>query len=61
MLGRGSYGVKDGHVHTAVFKIGNQQRPAVQHRGRYSMLSGSLDGRGVWGKMGICICMAESL
>ena len=25
------------------------------------MLCGSLDGRGVWGKMGSCICMAESL
>ena len=26
-----------------------------------SMLCGSLDGRGVWGKMDTCICMAESL
>ena len=25
------------------------------------MLSGSLDGRGVWGGMDTCICMAESL
>ena len=27
----------------------------------YSMLCGSQDGRGVWGKMDTCICMAESL
>ena len=26
-----------------------------------SILCGSLDGRGVWGRMDICICMAESL
>ena len=26
-----------------------------------SMLCGSLDGRGVWGRMHTCICMAESL
>ena len=25
------------------------------------MLCASLDGSGVWGRMGICICMAESL
>ena len=26
-----------------------------------SMLCGSLDGRGVWGRMATCICMTESL
>ena len=25
------------------------------------MLCGSLDGSGVWGRMGTCLCMAESL
>ena len=25
------------------------------------MLRGTLDGRGVWGRMDTCICMAESL
>ena len=25
-----------------------------------SMLCGSLDGKGVWGRMDTCICMAES-
>ena len=25
------------------------------------MLCGSLDGRGVWGRMDTCLCMAESL
>ena len=25
------------------------------------MLRGSLDGRGVWGRMDICVCVAESL
>ena len=27
----------------------------------YSILCGSLDGRGVWGRMDTCICMSESL
>ena len=25
------------------------------------MLCGNLDGRGIWGRMDTCICMAESL
>ena len=39
----------------------NQQGPAVLHRELCSMLCGSLDGRGVWGSLDTCICMAESL
>ena len=47
-LGRkDSQGVWDGHVHTAVLKMDNQQRPAVWHRKLCSVLCGSLDGRGV--------------
>ena len=38
-----------------------QQGPIVQHGELCSRLCGSLDGRGVWGKMDTCICMAESL
>ena len=30
--GRERLGVLDGHVHTAIFKIDNQQGPTVQHR-----------------------------
>ena len=56
-----SQGVWEGHVHTAVFKMGNQQGATVQHMGRSSVLCGSLDGRGVWGRSDTCICMAESL
>ena len=29
--------------------------------GNSAQCCGSLDGRGVWGRMGTCICMAESL
>ena len=28
--GRDSQGVWDGHVHTAIFKMNNQQRPTIQ-------------------------------
>ena len=49
------------YVHTAIFKVDNQQGPTVEHRELCSMLRGSLDGRGVWGRMDTCIRMAESL
>ena len=51
----------DGHVHTAIFKMGNQQGAAIQCMGLCSVLCGSLYGRRVWGSMDTCICMAESL
>ena len=59
--GRDSQGVWDGHGHTAVFNMENQQGPAFQHRQFYSMSCGSLDGRGVWGRMDTYVWMAESL
>ena len=46
---------------TVIFKTENAQGPTVQHRELSSMLCGSLDGRGVWGRMDTCICMAELL
>ena len=42
---RDSQGVWDGHVHTGIFKMDNQQGPAVQHMVLFSMLYGSQDGR----------------
>jgi len=39
----------------------NQQGPTVQHMELYSMLCGSLNGRGVWERIDTCICMAASL
>ena len=53
--------VWDGHVYSAIFKMDNQQGPTVEHRELCSMLCGSLDGRGVWGRMDTCICIAQSL
>ena len=32
MGGKDSQGVKDGHVHIAIFKMDNQQGPTLQHR-----------------------------
>ena len=59
--GRGGQGVWDGRGHTAVFNMENQQGPAGEHRELCSMSRGSLDGRGVWGRMDTCVCIAESL
>ena len=57
---RDNYGVWDGHIHTAVFKMHNQQGPTVQHMELYSMLCASLDGSGVWERIETCICTAKS-
>ena len=38
-----------------------QQGPPVWHRELFSVLCGSVDGSGVWGRVDTCIHMAESL
>ena len=68
-LRKGTYGcqgkgtVRDfGNViSTAIFKMGNQQRPIVQHMELCSMLCASLEGKVVWGRMDTCVCLAQSL
>ena len=45
--GRDNQEVREGHTHTAIFKMDNQQGPTVQHMELCSMLCGSLDGKGV--------------
>ena len=50
--GKDSECIWDGHEHTAIFKMDNQQGPTVQHRELYSVLSDILYGRGVWGENG---------
>ena len=50
-----------GKEHTATFKMDNQQGPIVQHIEFSSILYGTLDGRGLSGRMDTCICVAESL
>ena len=61
-MGRGdSQGVGNGQVHTAIFKISNQQGSTVEQVELYPVLCGSLNGRGVWGRMDTCVCMAELL
>ena len=61
MEARDNLGIGDGHVHTAIFKMDNQQRSTVEHMDLCSSLCGSLDGRGVWGRVATCICKAEFL
>ena len=48
---RNSQGVWDGRVHTALFKMDNQQGPTVQCIELCSVLCGSLEGREVWGEI----------
>ena len=61
MRGRDDEGVWGGHVHTAKFKMDNQQGLTVEHMELCAMVCASLDGRGVWGRMDTRICMAEFL
>ena len=56
--GRDGQGVRDGHGHTAVFNMENQQGPALQHRELCSILCNNLtvprgkdggrDSQGAW-------------
>ena len=41
----------EGHVNTAIFKAGSQQGPVVWHMEICSVSCGSLDGRGLGGRM----------
>ena len=59
--GRDYQGLWNRPVHTAVFKMDNQQGPTIEHRKLCSVLYSCLGGRGVGGRMDPCICMAESL
>ena len=68
-LRKGTYGcqgkgtVRDfGNViSTAIFKMGNQQRPTVQYMELCSMLCASLGGKGLWWRLDTCVSMVESL
>ena len=53
--------VWDGQVHSAVFKMDNQQESTVEHLEFCLMLRGRLDGRGSCRETDACVCMAESL
>ena len=49
--GRARLGVQDGHVHTAIFKIDNQQRPAVERREFCSIFCNNLKEKRIWKRM----------
>ena len=58
MKGRDSLGVWNGQVHTALFKMDNQQGPTVQHMELGSKLCTSLDwggGRGLGENGYMCV------
>ena len=46
---------------TQLYSKCRTKKDLLQHREPCSGLCGSLDGRGVWGRMGTCVWMAESL
>ena len=49
-------------INTGIFKMHNQQGSTVEHTDLCSGLRGSLDGRGVWGRIGyVCFCLVTKL
>ena len=48
-------------IHTTIFKIDNQQGPAIWHGGLCSTLCNNLYGKKVWERIDICTCITESL
>ena len=59
VVGRDRLGVWDWHVHTAIFKIDNQQGPTVQHRELCSILSNNLNGKRIYKRIDTCICITS--
>ena len=48
-------------MYTLLYLKWMTNRDMLCSTGALLMLRGSLDGRGVWGRMDTCVCMAESL
>ena len=59
---KGRLGVWDGHVHTAVFNMDNQQGPTVWHRELFSVLCDGLYRERIFKKkkVDICVCTTDS-
>lgn len=47
---KGTLNTQNKNVHTAIFKIENQQRPTIKHRELCSMLWNNLHGKKIWKK-----------
>ena len=58
--GKDRLGIWNWHVHTAIFKIDNQKGPMVQHREHWSTLCNKLNGKRIWKRIDICLCITES-
>ena len=54
-------GVLDWHVHTATFKTENQQGLTVCHNELCSIFCNKLNGKRIWKRIDICVCITESL
>ena len=44
-----------------IYIIDKQEGPTVQHRELYSIFYNNLDGKRIWKRMDICMCITESL
>ena len=53
--------VWDWYIHTAIFKIGNQQRPTVYPKEFCPMWCDNLNGKRTWKGVDTCVRITESL
>ena len=59
--GRNGLGVWDRHMHTMVDGITGLQGPAVYHGELYPIFCDDLNGKRIWKRMTMCICITEQL
>ena len=61
MAERDSWGIWDGHVHTVILKMGNQQGLIVERRNSASCYVAAWMGGEFGGRMDPCVCMSGFL
>ena len=58
MEGKGKFGID---MYTLLYLKRINKKDLLYSTGNSAQCYGSLDGRGVWGRMDACICVAETL
>ena len=61
VVGRDKLGIWNWHIHTTIFKIDKQQGLTIYYRELCSIFYKNLSGKRNLKRMGICICITESL
>ena len=60
-VGKDKLGRWNGHTHTTVYEIDNQQAPTVYHSELYSIVCNNLYGKEYKKRVDICVCIIDPL